>query len=81
MDPKANLDEQTRILARAAKANGRLDSYDLDRLGELIEALDEWFARGGFVPDGWSPLSLRAQRSDAIVAQRTAHERAGIGEF
>lgn len=28
---------------------------DFERMTELVAALDEWIARGGFLPDAWTP--------------------------
>jgi len=51
MDPNENLREQRRLVRRI------LDTDDLSskaglavRLAELVEALDEWISRGGFLP-------------------------------
>lgn len=59
MDPDANLAEQREILARLA-GRATVDAVgdgigfdDLDRLAELVEALDGWLARGGFAPRAW----------------------------
>ncbi len=56
MDPTANLAEQRRIVARFidGPADGHeTASSDHARLCELVEALDEWLSRGGFLPDQW----------------------------
>jgi len=64
MDPNANLSEQRRL---AAQFLAIMDDYDeatgeptraireadVFRLAELVEALDEWIARGGFLPTAW----------------------------
>jgi len=54
VDPQANLLEQRRLVRRI------LDTDDLSskaglavRLAELVEALDEWISRGGFLPEAW----------------------------
>lgn len=60
MDPTANVDEQYRILASSRP--------DLERLGELVEALDQWLAGGGFCPR--TPREMAALRSDAIRAMQ-----------
>lgn len=51
MDPNANLKE---LLAWAnARAEGEADD-DADRYAaELVLALDEWIAGGGFLPKRW----------------------------
>ena len=50
MDPDACLDEIRSILAEN-------DSADLwqsaDRLAELVDALDDWITKGGWLPDDW----------------------------
>ena len=55
MDPNANLKQQ---LQRALKIlrdadSGRPDENDGLLLAELVQALDEWIRRGGFLPDAW----------------------------
>ena len=59
MDPTANKDEQLRIAA------GILELYEDEspnfgeiadlaaRLAELVQALDEWLSKGGFLPKEW----------------------------
>lgn len=59
MDPDANLEEQRAIVARMdehdcsfpEKCRKCLD--DGRRLGDLVRALDEWIANGGFLPAAW----------------------------
>ncbi len=56
MDPNANLKEQRRLAAaiQAAEDAGlTIADHDVSRLAELVIALDEWIARGGFLPDAW----------------------------
>lgn len=68
MDPEANMQEQERIVARA---RGEAPSErDLDRLADLIEALDGWFSAGGFIPKPRTPASCRRQREDAMAVLR-----------
>ena len=56
MDPNANLEEQRRLTARI---QAQRDNYetpndgDVFRLAELVVALDEWIASGGFLPSAW----------------------------
>lgn len=55
MDPNANLDEQ-RAIVRALLDADELDSEALNdalRLAELMQALDDWIAGGGFLPRAW----------------------------
>jgi hypothetical protein len=56
MDPDANLVEQRLLAARIITAidKGRtIDSDDAYRLAELVQALDDWCCRDGFVPHAW----------------------------
>lgn len=58
MDPKANLAEQLKLARRIiVTADGTLDwaipvhkPEDVERLAELVIALDEWMQNGGFSP-------------------------------
>jgi hypothetical protein len=67
MDPNANLTEQRRIVAEiiaiqdSANDAGEITEASLDRqselgvrLADLAEALDQWLAGGGFLPDAWN---------------------------
>jgi hypothetical protein len=51
MDPNANLAEQLR-LARYVQ-RGTATPREIDRLAELVEALDEWLRGGGVLPTAW----------------------------
>jgi hypothetical protein len=53
MDPNSNLTEQRRI-AKAILANPEPHSHGAVRLAELVEALDGWIGRGGFLPASWN---------------------------
>lgn len=52
MDPNANLEEQLRLAGRML-TDGPHDQ-DALRLCELVEALNEWIERGGFLPARWT---------------------------
>jgi hypothetical protein len=52
MDPNANLEEQRRIVARILAAE-TANHYDAARLADLVEALDAWISKGGFLPETW----------------------------
>jgi len=70
MDPDANLAEQRRIVCAIQTIGDSCDDagvYTDDqadaladhaaRLAELVEALDEWIVRGGYLPEPWrNPL-------------------------
>lgn len=51
MDPETNLKDQRRLAERILNGDG--DESDAYRLAELVEALDEWIAKGGFLPARW----------------------------
>jgi hypothetical protein len=34
-----------------------MDAADADRMVELIDALDGWLCRGGFLPVGWNGVN------------------------
>lgn len=46
MDPNETLAEMRRLAASA-------DPDDMDRLSQLVEALDDWLRKGGFLPRAW----------------------------
>ena len=51
MDPNANLKEQRQIAGRFEKSLA--EPGDGERLAELVDALDDWLSRGGFLPTAW----------------------------
>jgi len=56
MDPDANRAEQIRLAYDVIRRRDKdipLDEDDVDRLAELVIALDEWILRGGFLPSAW----------------------------
>lgn len=55
MDPNANLEEQLRLAQRMLDVYDRHNDNGADgaRLAELVEALDAWLAKGGFLPERW----------------------------
>jgi len=58
MDPDANLEEQLRIVKRILEADG-CDADDIVRLAELVDALDGWIVKGGFLPRRWADAQKR----------------------
>ena len=57
MDPNANLEEQRRLVAQINKDRDEEkvpSEHDAYRLAELVEALDGWISRGGFLPRDWA---------------------------
>jgi hypothetical protein len=62
MDPDANLKEQrelVRDIRRYIENEGRAPTDDTDRLVDLVEALDEWIVKGGFLPRDWRQWERR----------------------
>jgi len=54
MDPNSNLKEQLEITERMLDPDSEyVDSGDALRLAELVEALNEWIRKGGFLPKKW----------------------------
>lgn len=67
MDPDANLREQRELARAIIERFDRVDEHtgrysdldmegqisDAERLAELIQALDEWITKGGFLPKDW----------------------------
>ncbi len=60
MDPEANLREQRKLAAEIVSAPDPVDEagyIELDeranRLADLVQALDEWLTKGGFLPADW----------------------------
>lgn len=56
MDPNANLKEQLEqvqllLYGKALSADDYVEVAG--RLAELVEALDEWLSKGGFLPGRW----------------------------
>lgn len=62
MDPEANLKELLELSEEVL--NGDLDDFDQSevyavaekatRMAELVQALDGWIKKGGFLPKSWS---------------------------
>jgi hypothetical protein len=52
MDPNANLEEMRRIAGRAER--NEPEPNDHARICELVDALDDWLSRGGFLPAAWA---------------------------
>jgi hypothetical protein len=56
MDPTANLSEQLRLstsLRREMEAGRKPNINDVERLCDLVEALDGWLKQGNFLPRQW----------------------------
>jgi len=56
MDPDENLREQRKLVARllhASDTESALHPDDVQRLCELVQALDKWLEGGGGLPNEW----------------------------
>jgi hypothetical protein len=56
VDPEANLQEQLSLSKRIIEKRDRellVDESEVERLAELVVALDDWITRGGFLPQPW----------------------------
>lgn len=72
MDPNENLAEQLRLSAKFIEAleNGRIVSeLDTRRLAELVEALNEWLARGGPLPLAWGERKTEERICGQLIMQ------------
>lgn len=70
MDPDACLAEILR-LAEKQEDRGPGPDYadlvgDLDRMAELVGALDGWISGGGFLPKRWQPKPVRIVCSNTL---------------
>ena len=59
MDPNACIGEILKLKYKILLAGDDLSSEHMAdlavELAELVEALDGWLCKGGFMPDRWSP--------------------------
>lgn len=53
MDPNATLADIRALIG--IQKDGELESYQVDRLCDLVDALDEWIIKGGLLPKTWQP--------------------------
>lgn len=56
MDPNANLKAQREIVKKLLDGNTEqsLFIHYAVQLAELVQALDQWMSRGGFLPEAWA---------------------------
>lgn len=64
MDPNSNLAEMRYIADGFVDGDYEEDALKIakaERLAELVQALDEWLSRGGFLPKPWAiePNNIR----------------------
>jgi hypothetical protein len=58
VDPNTNLAEMRELAAAILNDQSCPDPYEpsaaqAERLAELVQALDEWLTKGGFLPHDW----------------------------
>ena len=55
MDPNATLEEMRRLMHAILNevSTAQEDFANAERLAELVEAMDGWLSRGGFLPRSW----------------------------
>jgi len=66
MDPDSNLEEQRQLAGKLLADEREADEHyyiDVERLCELVESLDKWIKRGGFLPKEWRDARTAAQGS------------------
>lgn len=67
MDPNATLAEIRLIIARICEGAPFVE--DERRLAELVEALDGWISRGGFLPAEWSASPRRIVSAERLTSE------------
>ena len=64
MDPDANL-SSIRILSESILEKCDSDTVippdDAIRLAELVQALDDWICKGGFLPHNWAVVAVQTK--------------------
>lgn len=82
MDPDENLKEMRMLVMGIIKANrleNEIDPDDAARLAELVDALDRWITKGGFMPAHWqryspregqTPMKAYEELASLVVARR-----------
>jgi hypothetical protein len=56
----------------------RLSREQSAELQELIEALDEWIMKGGFLPTPWAVGQKKSAESSTVVASRLSVAKGGV---
>lgn len=54
MDPNETLHEIREKVAEALAESGNKRADLVDELAELVDALDGWLTKGGFLPHAWT---------------------------
>ena len=64
MDPTEALEQIRKIRARVLRDEG-VNPDDSVKLAELIEGLDDWLGKSGFLPEQWLPCRSCSPRETA----------------
>lgn len=72
MDPDATLDEIRSWVD--GDNSGQPPELRADKLAELVDSLDYWLTRGGFLPAAWGQ-ELRNDQRELAIRQQERRER------
>jgi hypothetical protein len=83
MDPNETLAEIREILLNGGIGGRNLvKSYDNgNRLAELVEALDNWISRGGFLPDAWAKAYAKSKSTKTNESDECKASPNGVHYF
>jgi hypothetical protein len=56
MDPDATLTQIRNLIIQHQTSAEEMSTSDAAELVELVDSLDEWMSKGGFLPTEWSAL-------------------------
>jgi hypothetical protein len=56
MDPDAALAQIRELIVKHQTSSEEMSTSDAAELVELVDSLDEWMTKGGFLPTEWSAL-------------------------
>lgn len=56
MDPDAALAQIRELIVKHQTSSEEISTSDAAELVELVDSLDEWMTKGGFLPTEWSAL-------------------------
>jgi hypothetical protein len=76
MDPNQNLKQQRELAAQIIRLRDKDAPHDqiadvADELAELVQALDGWLSRGGFLPSEWVKSARAGSGEHAATAKKS----------
>ena len=77
MDPNAALTEIRNLASQALEPSG-LEPDEHERLAEVVEALDEWLSKGGFLPEPWERPRQVPERTREVAPEDTVVRVHGV---